>query len=303
MRILFVGQKDRGVRCLEALINAGKNIVGVVTPNKDPKEKFWKFDLRETANNYKLPVHSPEDINEDNFVNEIKKQDIDLIILCGYNQVLKENILSVPKKIVINLHAGKLPQYRGGSPMNWMIINGETEGCATIHQCVSKIDAGPILAEEVFPIEITDTIKDIEDKTLRIYPELLVKVVTKIENNTIEKREQDVLDGNYYCTRIPSDGRIDWKNMSAKNVYDFIRALTHPFPGAFSYYKGKKIFIWKAKLIDDIIKHSPGRIGMRRGDGYVVIAKDKGLLIEKVQIEDDKEQEACNVLKTGDFLE
>ena len=112
----------------------------------------------------------------------------------------------------------------------------------------------------------------------------------------------DVTKGTYYCSRIPVDGRVNLERMTAKNIYDFIRALTHPYPGAFCYYKKKKLFIWKASLLEDTIKHSPGRICMKKGNGRVVIARDKGLLIESVQLEAEEEAAAHGKLIKGEYL-
>ncbi len=301
MRILFFGNKDRSIKCLEALIEKGHTIVAVVT-QKDQPHQFWTGSLAKKAKELNLPVCFAEDIPTKELADSFQDKNVELIILCGYNQILKKEILNLPSRGAINLHAGKLPDYRGGSPMNWTIINGEVKGCATIHYALEKVDAGPILAEEEFPITLEDTILDVENKTLAIFPRLLNDAVDQIERGVIKPRPQNLNLGTYYCPRKPLDGRVNWQMMTAKNVYDFVRALTHPFPGAFCFYEGQKIFIWKAKLLPETIKHTPGRVCMRGGKGVVVMAQDRALLIERVQQENEKESAASEILETGRYL-
>lgn len=302
MRILFMGHKDRGVRCLEELVKAGHMIAAVITDPKSDPHKFWNESVEEKAKAFKLCVEMPHNINDPFFVDRVQQWNIDLIVLSGYAHVLGRDLLKVPKNGVINLHAGKIPFYRGGSPLNWVIINGETEGWLTIHYCTEKIDAGPILAEQRFTIDPEETIKEIHEKSLRMFPEMLIKVVDQIEKGTQKTITPDLSQGTYYRSRNPKDGKIDWERMTAKNVYDFIRALTHPFPGAFCFLDGKKMFIWRATLLKETIRDSVGGVCMRKGDGCVVMAKDRGLLIERVQLEADEEKVAIQVLEKGVYL-
>jgi len=302
MRILFVGHKDRGVRCLEALVKTGHTIVAVITDPRIDPHKFWNESVKEKAKALKLPVEMPHNINDPVFVDRLRRLSIDLIVLSGYAHVLGSRLLKVPKKGVINLHAGKIPFYRGGSPLNWAMINGETEGWLTIHYCTEQIDAGPILCEERFTISSEETIKEIWEKSLRMFPEMLIRVVDRIEKGTQMAMTRDLSQGTYYRSRKPKDGQIDWKRMTAKNVYDFVRALTHPFPGAFCFLDGKKMFVWKAALFKETIRYSPGEVCRRNRNGCVVMAKDHGLVVERVQLEADEEKAAIEVLEKGVYL-
>jgi methionyl-tRNA formyltransferase len=301
MRILFVGSKDRGVRCLHALLEADAEIAATVTVPDDDPDAFWDGSVEVAAADAGLPVHTPADINDPAFVEQVREMGVDLIVMSGYNQVLGAEILDVPDEGTINLHAGKLPEYRGGSPMNWAIINGETEGTATVHYATERIDAGPILAERTFPIRETDTIADVRDRTLDIFPDLLVDVVADIRRGRADPTPQPE-EGVYWCSRLPQDGRIDWQHMTAREVYDFVRALTHPYPGAFTTHRGERLYVWEASLLDDEIRHAPGRVAMRRGDGRVVAAADRGVLIETVQPEGGDERPAADCLERGTYL-
>lgn len=302
MDVLFVGSKDRGVRCLEALLDAGTEIVGVITVPDDDPDAFWEGSVERTAAERGLSVQAPKNVNDSAVVDALREMDPDLIAMSGYNQVLGSAVLSVPDEGVINLHAGKLPDYRGGSPMNWAILNGETSGTATIHYATERIDAGDILAEREFEIGLDDTIADVRAKTLELFPEMLVDVVKAIDAGEATTRSQDVSEGAYWGSRIPEDGRIHWDRMSAKNVYDFIRALTHPYPGAFTAYGDDRLYVWEAELLDGTIHHAPGRIMMRRGEGRVVGAADRSLVLKRVQLDGEPERDAASVLDRGEYL-
>lgn len=302
MRLLFVGSKDRGVRCLDALCEAGHDVAVVITtPGSDP-DAFWDDSVEERARSRDIPVHTPEDINDDAFVEELSALSVDLTVMSGYNQIMGESILAVPMHGTINLHAGELPTYRGGSPMNWAIINGESSGVATIHYATERVDAGDVLAERTYRIDDGDTIADVRDRTLDIFPGMLVDVVDEIERGAADPKPIDVSDGTYWGSRKPEDGQIRWAEMTARNVYDFVRALTHPYPGAFTTYDGERLYIWEASLTERTVKHTPGRVMMARGDGRVVAANDRGLVLERVQPAGGEERDAAGYLESGEYL-
>jgi len=187
---------------------------------------------------------------------------------------------------------GELPQYRGSSTLNWMIINGETKGGVAIILIDAGIDTGDIIAKESFEIRPNDTIKEVIYKTDKIFPRLLIKVIRQIKNGTVKRKPQPPGKGTYYHTRYPRDGKINWERSSAKEVYNLVRALTHPCPGAFTYFNNKKLIIWKASLIEEDIRGIPGRVCLRRRRGIVAIAADRGLLITRVQPEGKSECDA-----------
>ena len=290
MRILYMGNKNRGVVCLQALLDHGEDIVGVVAP-PDFKIEPWYKSLKEFAIEKGLPVLQPANVNSSKFVQKVRNINPDLIVLAGYNQIIRKNIIEIPEKGVLNLHGGKLPEYRGASTLNWMIINGETEGGVAIIFVDEDIDTGGIVLQKHFEIKLQDTINDVVDKTDQIFPHLLIEAIEKIESNTAQVIPQHLEEGTYYHSRRPRDGEIDWNRYSAKQVYDLVRALTHPYPGAFTYFDGKKLFIWKTSLLKEDIRGIPGRVCRRRSGGVAVVAVDRALLVESVQLESGNE---CN---------
>jgi methionyl-tRNA formyltransferase len=302
MRLLFVGSKDRGARCLEALVDAGREVIGVVTEPDDDPDAFWDRSVADTATEFGIDHYIPGNVNDPDFLETVRNLDPDLVTMSGFSQILEPEFLDIPQHGVVNLHAGKLPDYRGGSPMNWAIINGETMGTATIHYATERIDAGGVLAEREFDIGWTDTIADVRDRTLDLFPEMLVNVVDEIEAGTQSVREFDVSNGTYWGSRLPQDGRIGWTHMSATQVYNFVRSLTHPYPGAFTTYEGERLYVWEASPIDDEVRHTPGRVCMRRDGGRVVTAGDRGLLLETVQRAGGTQRPAPEVVERGEYL-
>lgn len=304
MRVLFFGSKDRGVRCLEAIDQAGFEVVGVVTERDDTDDPhaFWEGSVTEAAERLGYEVSTPTDVNHEAFLDEVRCHVPDVIVMSGFSQILGSELLEIPSTGVLNLHAGRLPDYRGGSPMNWAIIQGETEATATIHFATARVDAGAVIAEESFDIGLEDTIADARERTLEIFPRLLVDTLEKLQSDDVETRTNDPEAGTYWGSRTPEDGRIVWRDMTARQVYDFVRALTHPYPGAFTTYEDERLYVWGASLLDEDIRHAPGRTCMRRDGGRVVTAKDRGLLLTRVQRDGGRERPAVDVLNRGEYL-
>ena len=283
MRIVFMGNNPRGVACLQALLNANENVVGVVA-HPDAKQGIGGDILvKDVALEWGTPLFQPENVNAPEFVEKLRVLEPDLIIMAGYNQIVKKQVIEIPPQGCINLHGGKLPDYRGTAPLNWAIINGETKGGLAIIFVDEGIDTGDIIRQAEFEIAETDTIADVIQKTIEIFPPMLLEVVNDIRNGTVTRTRQNPEEGAYYTRRYPRDGRIHWDRMTAKQVYDLVRALVRPYPGAFTYVGERKLLIWKVSIPKMVIKGVPGRAALRQRDGVIVIAKDRGVLVEKVE--------------------
>jgi len=295
MNIVYFGNGPRGLKCLEEIIKAGKNIVGAVGHYNCQSE------IVEYAESKGIKIFQPEKVNNPNFIKELKELKPDLFILSGYNKILKKEIINVPKLGCINLHGGKLPDYRGTAPINWQIINGEKEGGCCIVYVDEGIDTGDIIKQEYYLIDINETATDIVEKQLKLFPKMLLSAIDDIEKNQVKSISQDPNEGCYYTRRYPGDGLIDWEKMTAFNIYNLVRALSDPYPNAFTFYNDKKVRIRKTKLMERKIKGMPGRIPFKQKEGVVAIAKDYGLLITEIAIEDDKKTyNPKDMFKIGD---
>jgi methionyl-tRNA formyltransferase len=284
MKIIYFGNNTRGVKCLEALHESGLKASAVVIHHKAPDES-GSHSVHHLAKKLCVPVFDPVNVNSSEFLDGLRKFAPDLMILSGYNQILKKEILTIPRKGTINLHGGRLPEYRGGSPINWQIINGETQGACSIIYVDEGIDTGDIIAQGLYDIGPYETAGEIADKTLKIFPELLIGALERIKSGKIVAIKQDHSAGKYYCKRYPQDGRIDWKTMTSLEIHNLSRALNGPqLPGSFSVLNGETVIIWKTKLSSIEVKGVPGRVALKAHGGVIVLAKDKGLVITEIKV-------------------
>lgn len=287
MNIVYFGNNRRGVRCLETLYENGFNISAVVIHHGAP-DKRDPASVHHLANKCNMPVYDPENVNSPDFIVKLKELKPELMVLAGYNQILKSDILQISPKGTINLHGGYLPYYRGGSPINWQIINGETTGGCAIIYVDEGIDTGDIIAQELYPIAPDETAGVVIEMTLEIFPRMLIDVLKKIEDGCVRPVNQDLSKGAYYCKRYPQDGQIFWDRMTALQVHNLARGLNGPtLPGAFTFLDGKKIIIWRTRLLKNAVKGVPGRIALRQQGAVIVLARDSGVIVVEIKTGDD----------------
>jgi len=293
MRILFYGNKNRAIQCLKALTNRDHEIVGVVAP-PDSTIKDWYPSLPVFASERDLDVYQPADVNSSSFVSAVADMAPDLGVMAGYNQILGSQLLSIPDEGVINLHGGKLPAYRGASTLNWMIIEGEIEGGISILFADEGIDTGDIIRQTTFQIKPNDTIVDVIETTDKLFPPMLLEAIEQIAQGTVDPTPQTPTGGTHYHSRRPRDGRIHWRHHTAEDVYNLVRALAGPYPGAFTTFDGEKLVIHEASLIDRTVAGQPGRVCLRDGQGVLVVAANRGIRIETVEPASGPSQDATD---------
>ena len=244
---------DRGITVYNKLIKKYK-IILIFTNSKIIKKKFKK----------KKVIYS-NNINDEKFYRLIKKENIDLFISAGFSSIFKKKILNLPKYGVINLHAGPVPKYRGGSPLNWQLINNEKKITVSVLKMNEGIDTGPIIEVKKFPIKKNYDIKKIHLIVNNIFPSLVLKSINKIEKNEKFKLQPKNIN-SYWQQRNEEDGKIFFNKFSGFTISRYIRALTKPYPGAWALLNGKKIIFYEAKLINKKING---------GFGSIVTIKDK----------------------------
>lgn len=286
MKILFAGNKERGIICLNALMLDGHDIVAVIA-HPDTKNLGTSNNFAKNAKINELLLFQPANINQPEFINQIHKLSPELIVLAGYSQIVKEDFIRIAPYGCINLHGGKLPQYRGSSPMNWALINGEKEITLSIIKVDSGVDAGDVLLERTFPISDNDTIADIQNTANFMFPEMLTQVVSNIQKGNILYRKQDDSLASYYPLRFPDDGLILWDLFTAQQVHNRIRALTDPYPGAFTYINGERVKLLRSSLTKTNFYGEPGRVYRKTNFGLLVCASDRCLWIENAFFEKD----------------
>lgn len=280
MNILFMGGHELGAITLENLINKGMNIVGVVITKTD---NVWYSGVDKVAEKYNIKLYEEKNINELEFIEKIRALDIDLITSVNFEQILKKDIINLPKKGCINTHASLLPKYRGRAPLNWAILNGEKEVGVTVHYIEEGIDTGDIIIQEKIIVEDGDYISDVLEKIKSIYPYVVYKAITLIQKNKTEIIKQDIKAGSYFGKRNAEDGQIDFDNTGIE-IFNMIRALSKPYPGAFIKNEKQHIIIWRATLEQkQIEKYNDikiGEIAFEEGNRLIIKLKDSFLVTE-----------------------
>ncbi len=291
MRLIFMGYHNIGYVCLEALIemcrDLGDEIIAVVTHADNPKENIWFASVKDLAVKHHLPLYLPEDPNDPAFVAAMAKLAPDFLFSCYYRHMLKRPLLELPKLGALNLHGSLLPRYRGRVPVNWVLINGETETGVTLHYMEEKADRGDIVAQKRVPITEEDTALTLFARMTVAAEEVIREVYPLLRTGQAPKVPQDHRQASYFGGRRPEDGRIDWTK-SAKEIYNLVRAVTHPYPGAFTTLGDRKLLIWWGRPLTEPVPPSavPGQIIARIfGEGLLVATSDGQFLIEQAQWE------------------
>jgi len=261
-----------GVMGIKTLINAYANIQLVVTHRDNLKENIWFNSVSELCRESKIKFIYSDDHSIDEIYEIIAKLNIDVIFSFYYRNILPDKILEIAKYGAVNMHGSYLPKYRGRVPVNWQIINGEIEGGATLHYMVKKPDAGDIIDQEKVPITFQDTPMTLFNKLEKAGEKILRNSLGKILNGTCQRIKQDNSKATYYGGRRPSDGQIDWR-WDAKRIYNLVRGVTYPYPGAFSYLKNNKIIIWKCSI------NLEGEIGIKSEIGSIINNNKKLLVV------------------------
>ena len=284
MRIVFFGKGKRGLVCLEKLLRLEKNIMLIVNQKNDAfAPSFEKIALQS-----KIESFCPENPNTTSALNKLGSFDADLFVLAGYGIILGKKCLDIPKMHCINLHAGKLPEYRGSSPLNWALLKGETEIGISIIKVDSGIDTGDIIAESYKRIDSETNIASLHKWANERFPELLHSVLNKIETGTLVLKKQDHSKSSYYTRRFPEDGFILWDQTSCIDSHNKIRALTDPYPCAFSYLGERKIKFLSSKIPDFPFYGEAGRIYKKSNGSFLIGTRDKALWITKAKFADDQ---------------
>ncbi|MCK9905307.1 methionyl-tRNA formyltransferase, partial [Frankia sp. Cpl3] len=271
-RILFMGTPDFAVASLEALLEAGSNVVGVVTQPDRPvgrKRVLTPPPVKEAALRHGLPVLQPEKVKEESALAEILAIAPDLIVTAAYGQILPKRLLDAPRLGCVNVHASLLPKYRGGAPIQRCIMEGETQTGVTIMYMVEALDAGDMLSKVVVPIDERDTYGSLHDKLAVAGAELLVKTIPGLLAGELRAEQQNHEEATFAPTIKRSDEKINWSK-TAEQVYNHVRGL-NPAPAAYTHYAGKVWKIWWAeKEALNGILGEPGTVIGRTSDGLLV---------------------------------
>ena len=298
MKIVFMGTPDFAKESLEAVYNAGHEILAVVTNPDRPKGRGMKLfasPVKEFALEKNLKIYQPEKVkNNAEFIDEIKRFQPDVICVVAYGKILPKEILEIAKFGCINVHGSLLPQYRGAAPIQWAVLNGDkTTGITTMYMDTG-MDTGDMILKEEVEIGEDETTGEIWKKLSKIGANLLVKTLQQIENGTAPRISQGT-DFSMAPMLDKEMSKIDWKNKEAKQIKNLVRGL-NPIMGTYSYLDGKKIKFWKVDVLQDdnsniengtVIKaDSKEGLYIKAKNGIIKVLEIQGENAKKMSIQD-----------------
>ena len=282
MKTIVFAYHSIGCVGIEALIEAGFEILAVFTHPDDPKETIWFDSVADLAVARGIPVHAPEDVNHPLWVERIRNLEPDAIFSFYYRKLLGRPILDVPPAGAFNLHGSLLPAYRGRCPVNWVLLNGETRTGVTLHHMTERPDAGDIVAQRAVNVDRADDAKSLFGKLADASRELLRDVLPQLASGNAPRTPQDESKASRFGGRKPSDGLIDWSR-DAESVRNLVRAVTKPYPGAFSFLGDRKCLVWKAETLPENEGARPGTV--LSTDPLVVTCAKGALRLDTVRFE------------------
>ena len=244
-RILFFGYSEVGYTCLDLLLGRGDNVIGLITHEDHPDEKIWFKTPAIAAKEHGIPVYTPESVNTPEWIAKIAAMQPDLILSVYYRHMIGQPILDLPPLGAYNMHGSLLPKYRGRAPINWAVLHGETRIGMTLHRMVKRADAGAIVDQEGVEISPLDSAEHAFRKVMPCARTVLARQINDLLTGSVIETPQDESQATYFGGRTPEDGRIDWSRSSTE-IFNLIRAVTDPYPGAFTDHGGARLMVWWA---------------------------------------------------------
>ena len=259
MKAIVLAYHNIGCRGIEALLRHGFEIAAVFTHADDPHENTWFESVAELAARRGLPVFAPEDINHPLWVKRIAALQPDILFSFYYRDLVKAEILDLPPRGCLNLHGSLLPAYRGRCPVNWVLVQGETETGVSLHYMTPRPDDGDLVAQKSVAIEEADTAWTLHQKAAQASARLLDEILPALRAGTAPRVPQDAARASYFGGRKPADGEIHW-DQSATQVRNLVRAVTRPYPGAFSFIGNRKCLFWAVTRTPAAPGSKPGTV-------------------------------------------
>lgn len=293
MKAVVLGYHEIGYVCLEALLASRISVLALFTHKDDPKEEIWFRTPRALAEENGIPVFDPESLADPAWAARIRAYEPDYLFSFYYRHMLPKEVLDIPKIAPLNLHGSLLPKFRGRCPVNWVLVEGEQRTGVTLHVMEVKPDAGDIVGQREVPIAFEDTAESLARKLASAAAGLMREVMPQLEAGRPERRPQTG-QSSYYGGRRPEDGIIDWEK-NALSVYNLVRAVTHPYPGAYTFMTGRKLFIWKAAPQEGAAAGRPGTVVST--DPLVIKAGDGLLRVMSLQADGENEMGADSFVR------
>ena len=249
LRIGWIGFHQEGHSALQALLDGGAPVAAVLTlaaPQRAARSGAMSYE--ELCASHGVPLHEIRHVNDPESVQLLRALDLDVVFVIGWSQIIGPEALRTPRLGMIGAHAAMLPHNRGSAPINWAILRGETETGNTLMWLNENVDAGEIIDQLSFPITPYDTCATLYEKVAESNRKMIARLLPKLIAGERPSRPQPPSDEPLLPRRRPKDGLIDW-SADGRRVYDFIRGLTRPYPGAFGFVDSARYVIWEAALL------------------------------------------------------
>ena len=247
MNAVVFAYHNVGVRCLKTLLARGVQVQLVVTHPDSPTETLWFDRVADVAAEAGIPVAWVDEAIDEALIDRVAALAPDYLFSFYFRRMLPARLLAATRIAALNMHGSLLPKYRGRVPVNWAVLHGETQTGATLHVMETKPDAGDIVAQQAVPILPDDTARDVFDKLTVAAEIALWEVLPQLLRGDVPRQPNDLSAGSYFGGRKPEDGRIDW-NQPAASVYNLVRAVAPPYPGAFFEAGGHRFIVARARL-------------------------------------------------------
>lgn len=284
MNVIFMGTPEFAVSTLEEIYNNGHHISLVVTQKDKPKGRGKKVQftpVKEKALELGIEVYQPDSVNSESSLEKLRALEPDIIVVVAFGQILKKEVLELPKHGCLNVHASLLPKYRGAAPINWAIIDGEKETGVTIMQMDQGLDTGDMILKSSIEITDEDDYISIHDKLAHIGGTLLIKVLDDLTEGKTVRTPQDDSLSNYAPMIFKNTGKINW-NKKGQDIYNLVMGLK-PWPCAFTNYNDIMVKIHKVSLLPKFNDDEIGKIIKVSKEGIYVNVLDSCILIEELQ--------------------
>ena len=262
-RIVFFGYSEVGYECLSLLLERGDNVVALITHEDNPHEKIWFKTPAVAAREKGVPVFTPEKVNTPEWIERIAALKPDLILSVYYRNMISSKILPLAPLWAFNMHGSLLPKYRGRAPINWAVLHGEPRIGMTLHRMVKSADAGAIVDQDGVAIGPRDTAEQAFRKVLPCARRVLARQIDALLAGSAKETPQDESQATCFGGRKPENGRIIWSQTSTQ-IFNLIRAVTDPYPGAFTDVDGARLMVWWAET------ESPATRGRRGAPGEIL---------------------------------
>ena len=301
LKILFISGVKFGYDLLSYVLEKDWKISGIISYSSDLKKNYSDYaDFDTLAKKYGIANKKVKKINDEENIEFIKKLNPDLILVMGWSQLLSSDIIKIPKIGIIGSHPTELPKYRGRAPIPWTIIKELKNSALSFFYIQEGVDNGDIVDQKFFEVKNTDDASMIYRKITELGKEMLVKNLSLLESGQVirKKQNEDEFIENW-SKRNPSDGEINW-NSDAYDIDKLIRATTSPYPGAYTFFKNKKVIIWKSTF-NELENFESGKI-MSVVNGIPTIGTKKGTItFKKISIQNETNESDENIFSSADI--